>query len=308
MPLDGGLDLGLEFLAMEKGVEDADTIEIETVGVGGEVLEEIRQSVRGGDAPKVFFPGGNEFADLFIGVEGMAKAGADMAAVDAGDPGGVRIVGSGKAGQCLGENSRGMGIGGRASAFHVLLQTSTKNGKDGEGAVREEEVTQGLKPDDDEFDRMFPLEGAGVADQGEGAAGGEGGVKGVVRLHLAERGFVAGRQAGELVVGTVSDAKDDDAGGKPTGIPPQGVGFSVEAQIHPEVDVGNDRTPDLAVPRLGGTGLFQAGGEVFPRLDGIGRIAGAGAAGGELGGGGGQAFGRRASTAFQSTKLRNSSM
>ena len=109
-------------------------------------------------------------------------------------------------------------------------------------------------------------------------------------------------------MGTVSDAEDDNAGGEPAGIPPQGVSFGVEAEVYPEINVGNDRAADLPVPPLGGTDLFQRGGEVFLRLGGIGRIAGAGAAGGELGGGGGQAFGRRASTAFQSTKLRNSSM
>ena len=38
VPLDGGLDLGLEFLAMEKRVEDADAIEIKSIRVGGEVL------------------------------------------------------------------------------------------------------------------------------------------------------------------------------------------------------------------------------------------------------------------------------
>ena len=56
VPLDGGLNLGLEVLAMEKGMEDADPVEIESVGVGGEVLEKIRQSVRRGEGPKVFFP------------------------------------------------------------------------------------------------------------------------------------------------------------------------------------------------------------------------------------------------------------
>ena len=64
VPLDGGPDLGLEFLAMEKRVEDAHTVEIEAVGVGGKVLEKIGQSVGRGEGPEVFFPGGNEFADF----------------------------------------------------------------------------------------------------------------------------------------------------------------------------------------------------------------------------------------------------
>ena len=74
------------------------------------------------------------------------------------------------------------------------------------------------------------------------------------------------------------------------------------------MDASYEITAEFSVPDLGRPDVFQGGGEVFPRLGGIGRITGPGAAGGELGGGGGQAFGRRASTAFQSTKLRNSSM
>jgi hypothetical protein len=106
----------------------------------------------------------------------------------------------------------------------------------------------------------------------------------------------------------VTDAEDNNAGGKPVGIAPLGVGLGIEAEVHPEIDVGDDGAAEFAVPSLGWPDLFQGGAEVFPRLGGIGRITGTGAAGGKLGGGGGQAFGRRASTAFQSTKLRNSSM
>ena len=152
------------------------------------------------------------------------------------------------------------------------------------------------------------MKGLAVTDERKGAAGGEGVVKGVVGFHLAERGFESGGQAGKFVAGTVTDAKDDDAGGEPVGVAPLGVGFGVEAKIHPEIDVGDDGAAKFALAIPGRPDLFQRGGEVFPCLGGIGRVAGPGAAGGELGGGGGQAFGRRASTAFQSTKLRNSSM
>ena len=211
VPLDGGADLGLEFLAMKEGVEDADPVEVETVGVGGEVLEEIGQSVRRGEAPQAFFPEGDELADLFIGVEGVTKTGSDMATVDAGDPGGVGIVGSRESGERVGENSRGIRILRGLAFLHKFLQSAAENGQNGKGTVGEKEITQGLEPDHDELNRVFPLKGAGVANQGERTAGGEAGVEGLVRLHLPERGFVAGGKAGELVVGTVSDAEDDDA-------------------------------------------------------------------------------------------------
>ena len=155
---------------------------------------------------------------------------------------------------------------------------------------------------------MFPLKGLGVPDEREGAAGGEGVVEGVIRLYLPQGCLEAGGQAGELVPGAMADSEDDDARGKPASVPPLGIGFGVEAEVHPEIDVGNDGAADLVVPRLGGADLLEGGGEVFPGLGGVGRVAGAGAAGSKAGGSGGQAFGRRASTAFQSTKLRNSSM
>ena len=133
-------------------------------------------------------------------------------------------------------------------------------------------------------------------------------MEGLIRFHFAQWCFEAGGKAGELVPGTVADSENDDAGGKPVGIAPPGISFGVEAEVHPKIDVGDDWPAEFAAPGLGWPDLLEGGGEVLPGLGGIGRIAGTGAAGGEWGGGGGQAFGRRASTAFQSTKLRNSSM
>ena len=78
VPLDGGVDLGLELLAAQEGVEDADAIEIKSIRVGGEVLEKVGQGFRGSKVPELFFPEGNDFADFFIGVEGMVKAGVKV--------------------------------------------------------------------------------------------------------------------------------------------------------------------------------------------------------------------------------------
>ncbi len=308
MPVNGGLNFGLKIAAGEEGVKNADTVEVKSVGVGGKMLKKVGEGFRGCDAPEMFFPGGDEAADFFIGCERMLKTGTDVATVDAGDPGGIGIISAGEAGERLGENSRGIRIGRRDALFHEVLQAAAENGKDGEGAVGEEEITQDLQPDDHKFNGVFALKGLGVAEEGEGATGGEGVVEGVVGFHFTERGFEAGGQAGELVVAAVTDAEDDDAGGKPVGIPPLGVSFSVKAEIHPEIDVGNNGATKPTILDLGRPDLLEDGGEVFPGPGGIGWITGPGAAGGELGGGGGQAFGRRASTAFQSTKLRNSSM
>ena len=256
VPLDGGLDLGPEFLSLEKGVEDADAVEIEAVGVGGEMLKEFRKGFGGGEAPEVFFPGGNQLADFLIGLEGVLEAGTDMTSVDTGDPGGVGVIGSRKISQRLGKNSRGIGTAGWLSFFHEVLQAPTKDGQDGEGSVRKEKITQDLEPDDDKFYGVLPLKGLGIANEREGAAGGEGLMKGVIRLDLPQGCFEASRQAGKFVPGPVADAEDDNAGREPGSVPPLGVGFGVEAEVYPEINVGNDGSADLTVPGLGGPNLF----------------------------------------------------
>ena len=272
------------------------------------MLKEFRKGFGGGEAPEVFFPGGNQLADFLIGLEGVLEAGTDMTSVDTGDPGGVGVIGSRKISQRLGKNSRGIGTAGWLSFFHEVLQAPTKDGQDGEGSVRKEKITQDLEPDDDKFYGVLPLKGLGIANEREGAAGGEGLVKGVIRLDLPQGCFEASRQAGEFIAGTVADAEDDNAGREPGSVPPLGVGFGVEAEVYPEINVGNDGPANFAFPPLGRTDFRQGSTEVFPSLGRIGWVAGSGAAGGEAGGSGGQAFGRIASTAFQSTKLRNSSM
>ena len=177
VPVDGGLDLGLEIAAGEEGVEDADPVEVEAVGVGREVLEEVGEGFRGGKAPEMLFPRRDEATDFFIGFEGVLEAGADVATVDAGDPGGIRIVGAREAGERLGENSRGIRIGRGNALFHKVLKAAAKDGKDGEGAVGKEEIAEDLQPDDHKFNGVFALEGLDITDERERAAGGKGVVK-----------------------------------------------------------------------------------------------------------------------------------
>lgn len=308
MPLDGGLDLGLESLAGQEGMEDAHPVEIKGVGIRGKVIEKVRQSFSGGHLPKLFFPRGDPLANLFIGFKGMLESGADMTAVDAGHPSSVWIIGPREGGECLGENSRGIRIPRGLAFFHKLLQSAAQNRQNGEGAVREKEITQDLEPNHDKFNGVFALKGAGIANKGEGAAGGEGLMKSLVRFDLAQGRFIASGQTGELVAGTVADAKNDNTGREPAGIPPLGIGFGVEAEVHPKINVRNNGTAQFPVPALRGWDFLEGAGKVVPRLRRVSRIAGAGAARSELGRRGGQAFGRRASTAFQSTKLRNSSI
>lgn len=58
-----------------------------------------------------------------------------MAAIDTGDHGGVGVLG--ELGKSLGKNRLGGGGERRGSPFHSLMESATKNGKDGEGATWE---------------------------------------------------------------------------------------------------------------------------------------------------------------------------
>ena len=58
-----------------------------------------------------------------------------MAAVDTGNHGGVGVLG--ELGKSLGKNRLRGGREGRNSSFHSLMESATKNGKDGEGATWE---------------------------------------------------------------------------------------------------------------------------------------------------------------------------
>jgi len=170
VPLDGGLNFGFEVTAGEKGVEDTDPVKVEAVGVGGEVFEKVGEGCGGGDAPEMLFPRGDEAADFFIRFERVSEARADVATVDAGDPGSIGIVSAGEAGERLGENSRGIRIRRGNALFHKVLKAAAEDGKDGKRAVGEEEIAEDLQPDDHKFNGVFTLEGLGIADEWERAA------------------------------------------------------------------------------------------------------------------------------------------
>lgn len=58
-----------------------------------------------------------------------------MAAIDTGNDGGVGVLG--ELGKSLGKNRLRGGRERRDSRFHSLMESATKNGKDGEGAAWE---------------------------------------------------------------------------------------------------------------------------------------------------------------------------
>jgi hypothetical protein len=95
---------------------------------------------------------------LFCG-KGVLKSRTDVAAVDTGNHGGVGVLG--ELGKSLGKNRLRGGGERRDSLFHSLMESAAENGKDAKGAIWEKQIPQGLKPDDDEFDRVLSLESAG---------------------------------------------------------------------------------------------------------------------------------------------------
>ena len=306
VPLGGRLGLGAEIFSRQQRVKDSDSIKIKSVLIGGEMLKKRIQLFAGGKGPELLFPGGHLGADFWVSGKGVIEARSYMTPVDTGHPSGLGIFG--RFCQGMGKKSF-LGIsGGWGSFFHRGLKSSAKNGKDGKGFSGKEEVADGLKPDHHEFDRVFSLKAPALSSDREGAVGGDFGEEVRVGVHLSERGLKAGGKAGEFAGATVAHAENNHAGGEPVPVTPKGVGLGVEIEVHPKIDMGHDRAAMILRSRLRGSHLFEGGLEVSQSFPGIGRVAGAGTTCRQLDGMGCQAFGRRASTAFQSTKFRNSSM
>jgi hypothetical protein len=188
------------------------------------------------------------------------------------------------------------------------LETPAKNGENRERSVREKEVSERLQPNDNKFNRVFPLKSAGFRIDGKGATGRNGEKEVVVGLDYPQGGFETGREAGEFAGATVPYAQNNHTGRKPVLIPPESIGFCVEIKINAEIDMRDNGSTQIREGIFCRTNLFQSGrkkSKSFARIRGVAR---SGALCREMVGGGCQAFGRRASTAFQSTKFRNSSM
>jgi len=260
VPLGGGLGLGAEIFSRQQGVKDADPIKIKSVLIGGEMLKKRIQLFAGGKGPELLFPSGYLGADLGISGEGVLETGTDVATVDAGHPSGLRIFG--RFCQGMGKKSF-LGIsGGWGSFFHRGLKSSAKNGKDGKGFSGKEEVADGLKPDHHEFDGVFSLKAPALSSDREGAVGGDCGEEVRVGVHLSERGLKAGGKAGQFTGTAVSDSKNDDAGGKPVAVTPKGIDLGVEIQVHPKIDVRDDRTTMILRTGLAGPDFLEGGFEV----------------------------------------------
>jgi hypothetical protein len=117
------------------------------------------------------------------------------------------------------------------------LKTPAKNREDRECAVGEKEVPEGLKPNDDKFNRVFALKSAGFRIDGKGATGGKGGKEFLVGLYYTQGASEAGREAGKFARATVSNPQNKHTGGKPVLIPPESIGFCVEIKINAEIDM-----------------------------------------------------------------------
>ena len=159
VPLDGGFGFGSKILACEEGVENSDSIEVKLILVCAQVLEKLREFLARGKGPQFLFPDGDPLTHFLIRSVRVLESWTDVASVDAGDDGGIRILRNSS--QSLGKNRLRGGRERRSSRFHSLMESAAENGKDGKGATWEKKIPQGLKPDDDEFDRVLSLESAG---------------------------------------------------------------------------------------------------------------------------------------------------
>ena len=85
----------------------------------------------------------------------MLKARPDVASVDASDDRSVRLLRQFP--ESFGKNRFRGSFARRSSRFHGVLKSTAEDGKNGEGATWKKEITKGLQPDDNKFDRVFSL-------------------------------------------------------------------------------------------------------------------------------------------------------
>lgn len=74
--------------------------------------------------------------------------------------------------------------------------------------------------------------------------------------NFAEWGLVSHRKAGEFTGATVAYAENDDAGGKPVGVAPKSVSFSVETEINSKIDMRNNRSAQIVRDLFKGRDFF----------------------------------------------------
>ncbi len=74
--------------------------------------------------------------------------------------------------------------------------------------------------------------------------------------NFSERGSVSHGKAGEFTGATVAYAENDDAGGKPFGVPPKSVSFGVETEVNSKIDMRNNRSAQIVRDLLEGRDLF----------------------------------------------------
>ena len=97
------------------------------------MLEKLREFLARGKSPQLLFPDGDPLTHFLIRRVRVLESWTDVAAIDTGDHGGVGVLG--ELGKSLGKNRLRGGRERRGSSFHSLMESATKNGKDGEGST-----------------------------------------------------------------------------------------------------------------------------------------------------------------------------
>jgi hypothetical protein len=136
------------------------------------------------------------------------------------------------------------------------LETPAKNGENRERSVREKEVSERLQPNDNKFNRVFPLKSAGFRIDGKGATGRKGGKEVLVGLYYPKGAFETGGEAGDFARATVSNSQNNHTGRKPVLIPPQSIGFCVEIKINAEIDMWDNGSTQIRRRIFCRTNLF----------------------------------------------------
>jgi len=135
VPLNGRMGFGKKVLTRKEGVENSDSIEVKLILVCAQVLEKLREFLARGKGPQLLFPDGDPFTHFLIRRVRVLESWTDVASVDTGDDGGIRILRNSS--QSLGKNRLRRGGERRGPCLYRSMQSAAKNGKDGEGATWE---------------------------------------------------------------------------------------------------------------------------------------------------------------------------
>ena len=138
------------------------------------------------------------------------------------------------------------------------MKAAAENGQNGEGATWKKEIAKGLKPDHDKFERVFALKSTGFLVDRKRAGSRKGGEKIAIGRDFPHCRTKSQRMTRNFCRAPMADSQNHHPSGKPASVAPKRVGLGVEIEVHPKVDMGNDRIAKVVSNLFNGRYFFQS--------------------------------------------------